>query len=184
MAECVLGTPIFAGKGMIEQLSEIMKVIGTPTRTEIMAMNRNYNGFKVRPMPRTHFAHFPSLVLTRLLCNYSCDQIPQVSRLNWRKVFRPDQRGEQVMELVALVQPFLQYTPSERPTAAAGLKHAFFLPLLRVRTELLLCAGTPFTNNNLFSCSVLRFSMYPLTGRREVPRWQAGAKFWPVNRPW
>ena len=40
---------------MIEQLGEIMKVLGTPSKEEILAMNKAYNGFKVRmfiPAPR------------------------------------------------------------------------------------------------------------------------------------
>jgi hypothetical protein len=48
VAECVLASPVFAGSTMIEQLGEIMKVLGTPTQEEILLMNKNYDGFKVR----------------------------------------------------------------------------------------------------------------------------------------
>ena len=48
VAECVLASPLFAGKSMIAQLGEIMKVLGTPTKQEILAMNPKYDGFKAR----------------------------------------------------------------------------------------------------------------------------------------
>ena len=48
MAECVLQYPLFAGSTMIQQLSEIMKVLGTPTKQDAYAMNKHYSGFKAR----------------------------------------------------------------------------------------------------------------------------------------
>ncbi len=48
MAECVLGLPIFVGSTMIAQLGEIMKVLGTPTHEQIVAMNKAYTRFNVR----------------------------------------------------------------------------------------------------------------------------------------
>lgn len=45
-AELILGAPLFPGESGVDQLVEIIKVLGTPTREEIHAMNPNYTEFK------------------------------------------------------------------------------------------------------------------------------------------
>jgi glycogen synthase kinase 3 beta len=53
-AELILGQPIFPGESGVDQLVEIIKVLGTPTREELMAMNQNYTEFKfpqIKPHP-------------------------------------------------------------------------------------------------------------------------------------
>lgn len=53
-AELILGQPIFPGESGVDQLVEIIKVLGTPTREELMAMNPNYTEFKfpqIKPHP-------------------------------------------------------------------------------------------------------------------------------------
>jgi hypothetical protein len=42
MAELMLGQPLFPGESGIDQLVEIIKVLGTPTREQIKTMNPNY----------------------------------------------------------------------------------------------------------------------------------------------
>ncbi|KAF9577745.1 regulator of ime2, partial [Lunasporangiospora selenospora] len=42
MAELMLGQPLFPGESGIDQLVEIIKVLGTPTRDQIKTMNPNY----------------------------------------------------------------------------------------------------------------------------------------------
>lgn len=54
MAELLLGTPLFPGDTGIDQLIEIIKILGTPTREEIQAMNPNHRSFKfpqIKPHP-------------------------------------------------------------------------------------------------------------------------------------
>ncbi|CAH9096910.1 unnamed protein product [Cuscuta europaea] len=46
MAELLLGRPLFPGDSSIDQLVEIIKILGTPTREEIKLMNPNYTEFK------------------------------------------------------------------------------------------------------------------------------------------
>ena len=41
MAELMLSTPLFPGESGIDQLVEIIKVLGTPTRDQIKTMNPN-----------------------------------------------------------------------------------------------------------------------------------------------
>merc|ERR1712066_383439 len=53
-AELILGQPIFPGESGVDQLVEIIKVLGTPTREELMSMNPNYTEFKfpqIKPHP-------------------------------------------------------------------------------------------------------------------------------------
>lgn len=61
LAELLLGQPIFPGESGVDQLVEIIKVLGTPTREQIHEMNPNYTDFK----------------------------FPQIRAHPWDKVFRP-----------------------------------------------------------------------------------------------
>jgi serine/threonine protein kinase len=46
IAELVLGVPIFPGESAVDQLVEIIKILGTPTKQQILCMNPDYNEFK------------------------------------------------------------------------------------------------------------------------------------------
>lgn len=52
----VLGYPIFIGESSVDQLIEIIKVLGTPTSQQIFSMNPEHKGAKmpnIKPMPWT-----------------------------------------------------------------------------------------------------------------------------------
>ncbi|WBW72532.1 serine/threonine protein kinase Gsk3 [Schizosaccharomyces osmophilus] len=54
MAELMLGQPLFPGESGIDQLVEIIKILGTPTREQIKTMNPNYMEHRfpqIRPHP-------------------------------------------------------------------------------------------------------------------------------------
>ncbi|TKR94718.1 hypothetical protein L596_008973 [Steinernema carpocapsae] len=53
MAELMLGHPIFPGDSGVDQLVEIIKVLGTPTREQIQQMNPNYKEFRF-PSIKSH----------------------------------------------------------------------------------------------------------------------------------
>ena len=56
LGELLLGQPLFPGDSGVDQLVEIIKVLGTPSRAQIQAMNRNYIEFRfpqIRPHPWT-----------------------------------------------------------------------------------------------------------------------------------
>lgn len=55
-AELMLGQPIFPGDSGVDQLVEIIKVLGTPTREQIKEMNPNYTEFKF-PQIKAHPWH-------------------------------------------------------------------------------------------------------------------------------
>ena len=52
-AELLLGQPIFPGDSGVDQLVEIIKVLGTPTKEQIRRMNSNYTEFKF-PQIKAH----------------------------------------------------------------------------------------------------------------------------------
>ncbi|NP_001312816.1 shaggy-related protein kinase epsilon-like [Nicotiana tabacum] len=55
-AELLLGQPLFPGESGVDQLVEIIKILGTPTREEIRCMNPNYKEFKF-PQMKAHPWH-------------------------------------------------------------------------------------------------------------------------------
>ena len=60
IGELLLGQPIFPGDSGVDQLVEIIKVLGTPTRDQIHAMNPNYSEFKFPQIkPTSLYKIFP-----------------------------------------------------------------------------------------------------------------------------
>jgi serine/threonine protein kinase len=54
IAELVLGQPMFPGESAVDQIVEIIKILGTPSKTQILAMNPEYNEFRfpiIKPYP-------------------------------------------------------------------------------------------------------------------------------------
>ncbi|KAI4374374.1 hypothetical protein MLD38_012378 [Melastoma candidum] len=56
LAELLIGQPLFPGESGVDQLVEIIKVLGTPTREEIKCMNPNYTEYKF-PQIKAHPWH-------------------------------------------------------------------------------------------------------------------------------
>jgi serine/threonine protein kinase len=46
VSELLLGSPIFPGGTGVDQIVEIVKILGTPTKDELKSMNPNYQAFK------------------------------------------------------------------------------------------------------------------------------------------
>ena len=58
IAEIVIGQPIFPGESASDQLVEIIKILGTPSKQQILEMNPEYNEFKfpiIKTYPWTKF---------------------------------------------------------------------------------------------------------------------------------
>ena len=87
LAELLLGQPIFPGDSGVDQLVEIIKVLGTPTRDQIRQMNPNYQEFK----------------------------FPQIRAHPWNKVFRPRTPPEAIHLASKLLEytPTARITPLE-----------------------------------------------------------------------
>lgn len=62
IGEMILGHPLFPGESAVDQLVEIIKVLGTPTKEQICIMNENYNEYK----------------------------FPQIKPATWQQVFKRD----------------------------------------------------------------------------------------------
>eukprot|EP00249_Psilotum_nudum_P008572 c21371_g1_i1 orf=262-1533(-) len=86
-AELLLGQPLFPGESGVDQLVEIIKVLGTPTREEIKCMNPSYTDYK----------------------------FPQIKAHPWHKVFHKRTPPEAVDLVSRLLQysPDLRYTALE-----------------------------------------------------------------------
>ncbi|CAL1379367.1 unnamed protein product [Linum trigynum] len=87
LAELLLGQPMFPGESGVDQLVEIIKVLGTPTREEIKCMNPNYTEFK----------------------------FPQIKAHPWHKIFHKRMPDEAVDLVARLLQysPNLRFTALE-----------------------------------------------------------------------
>ena len=49
----ILGQPLFPGESASEQIIEIVKVLGSPSREQIFDMNSKYNGKKLPDIRHT-----------------------------------------------------------------------------------------------------------------------------------
>ena len=70
LAELLLGQPIFPGDSGVDQLVEIIKVLGTPTREQIKEMNPHYTEFKfpqIKPHPWNKVARGHQLVVVAVV---------------------------------------------------------------------------------------------------------------------
>lgn len=85
LAEMLLGQPLFPGDSGVNQLVEIIRVLGTPSREQIQAMNSNYTDFK----------------------------FPQWKTVPWAKVFRPNTIPEaiEITEQLLIYMPDERITP-------------------------------------------------------------------------
>jgi glycogen synthase kinase 3 beta len=111
MAELMLGQPLFPGESGIDQLVEIIKVLGTPSREQIKTMNPNYMEHKfpqIKPHPFSKVSPQFCGVVT------SCTYV--------RQVFRP----RTAPEAIDLVAKLLEYTPGARLSAVEAMVHSFF----------------------------------------------------------
>jgi serine/threonine protein kinase len=90
-AEMLLGCPLFPGESGVDQLVEIVKILGTPTNEQILSMNRNYTDFKFPSVRKIQWCKlFPTASLDLI------DLIDKMLRYN------PQQR---IDPLTALAHP-------------------------------------------------------------------------------
>eukprot|EP01114_Cavostelium_apophysatum_P004848 TRINITY_DN1526_c0_g1_i1.p1 TRINITY_DN1526_c0_g1~~TRINITY_DN1526_c0_g1_i1.p1 ORF type:complete len:477 (+),score=119.07 TRINITY_DN1526_c0_g1_i1:362-1792(+) len=73
LAELLLGQPLFPGESGVDQLVEIIKVLGTPTREEIQSMNHTYTDYK--------FPQIKGSPWVKVFRNRPADAIDLVSKL-------------------------------------------------------------------------------------------------------
>jgi serine/threonine protein kinase len=120
MAELMLGQPLFPGESGIDQLVEIIKVLGTPTRDQIRTMNPNYMEHKfpqIKPHPFNKVNSLRSLGSDPI-----ADHV---------KVFRKADSNA-----IDLISKLLEYTPTQRLSAIDAMVHPFFDELRDPSTRL------------------------------------------------
>eukprot|EP00183_Erythrolobus_madagascarensis_P006668 CAMPEP_0185844434 /NCGR_PEP_ID=MMETSP1354-20130828/601_1 /TAXON_ID=708628 /ORGANISM="Erythrolobus madagascarensis, Strain CCMP3276" /LENGTH=412 /DNA_ID=CAMNT_0028544099 /DNA_START=209 /DNA_END=1447 /DNA_ORIENTATION=+ len=107
MAELMLGHPVFPGESCVDQLVEIIKVLGTPTKDEILAMNSSYTELFKYPVIKSH---------------------PWSKVMSKCKTVTP--------EALDLLSQLLAYHPAKRLSPRAALAHEFFNDLREPGTVL------------------------------------------------
>ncbi|XP_059482748.1 glycogen synthase kinase-3 beta-like isoform X1 [Neocloeon triangulifer] len=123
LAELLLGQPIFPGDSGVDQLVEIIKVLGTPTREQIREMNPNYTEFKF-PQIKSH--PWQKLMLERMSMPKSTTEHQRI------RVFRT----RTPPEAIDLVSRLLEYTPGSRISPLQACAHNFFNELREPNTRL------------------------------------------------
>lgn len=116
----MLGQPLFPGESGIDQLVEIIKVLGTPTRDQIRTMNPNYMEHKfpqIKPHPFNKVCQ--STKSDRIIAHMS------------KKVFRKADPNA-----IDLISKLLEYTPTQRLSAIDAMVHPFFDELRDPSTRL------------------------------------------------
>ena len=96
IAELVLGRPIFPGESAVDQLVEIIKILGTPTKTQVLVMNPEYKEYK----------------------------FPAIKPYPWAKLFKNCKNINN--EFMDLISKLLVYEPNLRLTPLKALLHPFF----------------------------------------------------------
>jgi glycogen synthase kinase 3 beta len=120
MAELMLGQPLFPGESGIDQLVEIIKILGTPTRDQIRTMNPNYMEHKF-PQIKPHPFNKVNLLTTQT----------HKTNLKSVQVFRKAEPSA-----IDLISKLLEYTPTQRLSAIEAMVHPFFDELRDPHTRL------------------------------------------------
>ncbi|RNF26437.1 putative glycogen synthase kinase-3 alpha [Trypanosoma conorhini] len=123
LAELLCGEVLFKGGSTVDQMAEIFKVLGAPSRQELFALNpqsaeallhASETGLEVPPASTAGTA-----TSSDYLQRYHALRI---KALQWQNVLPPNTPPA----AVALVGELLRYTPAERLSAAEVLEHSFF----------------------------------------------------------
>ncbi|KVH88038.1 shaggy-related protein kinase eta isoform X1 [Cynara cardunculus var. scolymus] len=125
LAELLLGQPLFPGENAVDQLVEIIKVLGTPTREELRCMNPNYTDFrfpqvKAHPWHKVFHKRMPpeAIDLTSRLLQYSpslrCNALEAIAHPFFDEIRQPNARlpnGRQLPPLFNFKQELSAASP-------------------------------------------------------------------------
>ncbi|XP_077447341.1 glycogen synthase kinase-3 beta-like isoform X1 [Stigmatopora argus] len=157
LAELLLGQPIFPGDSGVDQLVEIIKVLGTPTREQIREMNPNYTEFKF-PQIKAH-------PWTKVMAvGAGGGRTPNARQTDigvaWQ-VFKPRTPPEAIL----LCSRLLEYTPASRLSPLEACSHGFFDELRQPNARLPSGRDLPA----LFNFSTTELSIQPQLNSTLVP---------------
>ena len=96
IVELVLGLPIFQGECSVDQIVEIIKMLGTPSKKEILEMNPNYTEYK----------------------------FPIIKCFTWRQILGQFKNIDDMY--IDLITKLLTYSPTKRYTPFEALAHPYF----------------------------------------------------------
>jgi serine/threonine protein kinase len=96
IAELVLSEPLFMGESSVDQLVEIIKVLGTPSKKQIKEMNPDYKEYK----------------------------FPIIKCYTWQEIFKNSPRIPK--DFFNLLSKILVYEPNKRIKPLEALSHSFF----------------------------------------------------------
>jgi glycogen synthase kinase 3 beta len=111
MAELMLAEPLFPGESGVDQLVEIIKVLGTPTKDQLLAMNPNYTEQRFPQIKAHSFAKVIYHSMIIYICNFS-----------FLQVFK-SRAPPAAIDFASLM---LQYEPKKRVTAIDALSDSYF----------------------------------------------------------
>lgn len=172
-AEMLLGQPLFPGESGVDQLVEIIKVLGTPSRAHLRAMNPNYTNFnfpKIKP--------YSLRKVRRAAAAPRARASPRVTSLaRCAQLFR----SHTPPEAVDLLSKLLLYNPTERLRPLEACLHPFFDELRDPATRLPNGAPLPplFNFTDVGACLCAHAACTPSTltvARRDVGGPGAGAE--------
>lgn len=113
MAEMFLGKPIFPGESAVDQLVEIIKVLGTPTFEQVKIMNPDYKDFK--------FPNIKPFQWNKLFKNHV--DVVAIDLISKVLVYTPKER---LSPVECLMHPYFNEVRNQKNFAgASGLEHLF-----------------------------------------------------------
>jgi serine/threonine protein kinase len=111
-AEMMLGTPVFPGMSCADQLIEIVKVLGTPSVEQILAMNP---------------AGVSNHVTSAESGNGEPIRIPpSIPSKNWKDILPSRCTGPANVHTIAFLEQLLKYSPAQRMKAIDACAHVYF----------------------------------------------------------
>ncbi|CAG0899675.1 unnamed protein product [Cyprideis torosa] len=119
VAELLLGgQPLFPGESGIDQMVVIIKILGPPTRAQILEMNKDFSGFKF-----PQISHHPwQKQMLESLTNFKRTVSPTRLKRNLKRAFKKTTPAD----AIDLLSKLLEYNPTERLSPESVCHHPFF----------------------------------------------------------
>lgn len=102
--ELVIGVPVFQGECSVDQLVEIIKMLGTPSKKDIIAMNSEYNDYK----------------------------FPVIKCFTWKQILGKYSNVDH--NFLDLISKIMVYNPQNRYSAFEALAHSYFDSLRELKS--------------------------------------------------
>ncbi|KAJ3136356.1 regulator of ime2 [Physocladia obscura] len=159
MSELLLGTPIFPGESSVDQLVEIIKVLGTPTGDQVKSMNENYATY-----------NFPVIKSSPWAKVFRNRQVTSEFGLLLSKLFEYIPRSR-VTAIEALSESFFDELrlPETRMPNGAKLPNLFdFSPLGNIHLLVFSCCESDIKETELSIRPDLNLKLIPVHAEEEL----------------